>query len=209
MAVTLKTAEDIAHMRVACRLASEVLDYITPFVKAGVSTGEINRLCHAYMRDVQGTVPAPLNYAPPGYPPFITSELPPPASLAELKAAAVAQPGALQAQLNYAAALVADGQRRAAIDAFDAALAVDPGSLDARVGRIIAGYSKDNPAAAFGQMGPLVRDNPSDPSPRLHLALMLLWLRDPETARAEFRQVATLAPDTRLGRTAQQFLDAL
>jgi methionyl aminopeptidase len=70
MAVTLKTAEDIAHMRVACRLASEVLDYITPFVKAGVSTGEINRLCHAYMRDVQGTVPAPLNYAPPGYPPF-------------------------------------------------------------------------------------------------------------------------------------------
>ena len=70
MAVTLKTAEDIAHMRVACRLASEVLDYITPFVKAGVSTGEINRLCHAYMRDVQGTVPAPLNYAPPGYQPF-------------------------------------------------------------------------------------------------------------------------------------------
>lgn len=41
MAVTLKTAEDIAHMRVACRLASEVLDYITPFVKAGVSTGEL------------------------------------------------------------------------------------------------------------------------------------------------------------------------
>ena len=146
---------------------------------------------------------------PPGYPPFITSEPPPPASLAELKAAAVAQPGALQPQLHYAAALVADGQRRAAMDAFDAALAVDPGSLDARVGRIIAAYSKDNPAAAFGQMGPLVRDNPSDPSPRLHLALMLLWLRDPETARAEFRQVATLAPDTRLGRTAQQFLDAL
>ncbi len=70
MAVTLKTAEDIAHMRVACRLASEVLDYITPFVKAGVSTGELDRLCHACMRDVQGTVPAPLNYAPPGYPPF-------------------------------------------------------------------------------------------------------------------------------------------
>ncbi|ARU23486.1 hypothetical protein RSSE_c3099 [Ralstonia solanacearum] len=70
MAVTLKTAEDIAHMRVACRLASEVLDYITPFVKAGVSTGELDRLCHTYMRDVQGTVPAPLNYAPPGYPPF-------------------------------------------------------------------------------------------------------------------------------------------
>jgi len=70
MSIYLNTAEDIAQMRVACRLASEVLDYITPFVKPGVTTGELDRLCHAYMRDVQGTVPAPLNYAPPGYPPF-------------------------------------------------------------------------------------------------------------------------------------------
>jgi methionyl aminopeptidase len=61
MAVTIHTAEDIAHMRVACRLASEVLDYITPFVTPGVTTGKLNELCHAYMRDVQGTVPAPLN----------------------------------------------------------------------------------------------------------------------------------------------------
>lgn len=73
MTIHLKTAEDIAHMRVACRLASEVLDYITPHVKAGVTTGELDKLCHAYMRDVQGTVPAPLNYSPPGYPPFPAS----------------------------------------------------------------------------------------------------------------------------------------
>jgi methionyl aminopeptidase len=51
-------------------LAAEVLDYITPYVRAGISTGEIDRLCHAYMTDVQNTVPAPLNYAPPGYRPF-------------------------------------------------------------------------------------------------------------------------------------------
>ncbi len=70
MSIHIKNADDIAQMRVACRLASEVLDYITPFVKPGVTTGELDRLCHAYMRDVQGTVPAPLNYAPPGYPPF-------------------------------------------------------------------------------------------------------------------------------------------
>ncbi|CAJ0700879.1 type I methionyl aminopeptidase [Ralstonia holmesii] len=73
MAVTIHTAEDIAQMRVACRLASEVLDYITPFVTPGVTTGKLDQLCHAYMRDVQGTVPAPLNYAPPGYPPFPAS----------------------------------------------------------------------------------------------------------------------------------------
>ncbi|MFX5693334.1 type I methionyl aminopeptidase, partial [Acinetobacter baumannii] len=46
MSIHLKTAEDIAQMRVACRLASEVLDYITPFVKPGVTTGELDRLCH-------------------------------------------------------------------------------------------------------------------------------------------------------------------
>ena len=66
----IKTASDIEHMRVACRLGSEVLDYVTPFVKPGVTTAELDRLCHDYMTDVQGTTPAPLNYAPPGYRPF-------------------------------------------------------------------------------------------------------------------------------------------
>jgi methionyl aminopeptidase len=65
-----KPAEDIAKMRIAGRLASEVLDYIGQFVKPGISTDEIDRLCHNYMVDVQGTVPAPLNYAPPGYSPY-------------------------------------------------------------------------------------------------------------------------------------------
>src|SRR5471032_2393191 len=70
MSITLKNEHDIAKMRVACKLASEVLDYITPFVKVGVTTGEIDRLCHEYMTNVQQTIPAPLNYQPPGYPPY-------------------------------------------------------------------------------------------------------------------------------------------
>ncbi len=57
-------------MRIAGRLASEVLDYITPFVKPGITTGRIDELCHAFMIGEQGTIPAPLNYAPPGYKPF-------------------------------------------------------------------------------------------------------------------------------------------
>ncbi|WP_339939149.1 M24 family metallopeptidase, partial [Undibacterium luofuense] len=68
--ITIKTAEDIAGMRVAGRLASEVLDYITPFVKPGITTAELDKLCHDYMVNVQGTVPAPLNYCPPGYTPY-------------------------------------------------------------------------------------------------------------------------------------------
>ena len=70
MPIVIKTAEDIERMRVAGRLAAEVLDFIAPYVKPGVSTADLDRLCHQYMTEVQGTVPAPLNYAPPGYRPF-------------------------------------------------------------------------------------------------------------------------------------------
>ncbi len=57
-------------MRVAGRLASEVLDYITPFVQPGITTAEIDQLCHNYMVDTQQTIPAPLNYTPPGHIPY-------------------------------------------------------------------------------------------------------------------------------------------
>jgi methionyl aminopeptidase len=70
MAVSIKTPQEIEKMRIAGRLAGEVLDYITPFVKAGVTTGELDRLCHDYMVDVQGCIPAPLNYAPHGHDPY-------------------------------------------------------------------------------------------------------------------------------------------
>jgi methionyl aminopeptidase len=70
MPITIKNPEEVEKMRVAGRLASEVLDFIAPHVKAGVSTSELDRLCHDYMVNVQGTIPAPLNYAPPGYTPY-------------------------------------------------------------------------------------------------------------------------------------------
>jgi methionyl aminopeptidase len=70
MTVTIKTGAEIEGMRVAGRLGAEVLDYITPFVKPGVTTDELDRLCHDYMVNVQGTIPAPLNYAPPGHKPY-------------------------------------------------------------------------------------------------------------------------------------------
>ena len=70
MAVHLKNREEIEQMRLAGRLAAEVLDFITPHIKPGVTTGELDRLCHDYMVDVQQTVPAPLNYTPPGYTPY-------------------------------------------------------------------------------------------------------------------------------------------
>ena len=68
--ISIKTPEDIEGMRVAGRLAAEVLDFIAPHVKAGVSTADLDRLCHDYMVNVQQSISAPLNYCPPGYTPY-------------------------------------------------------------------------------------------------------------------------------------------
>ena len=73
MSIAIKTPDEIDKMRVAGRLASEVLDYIEPHVRPGITTAELDRLCHDYMVNVQGPVPAPLNYAPPGYQPYAKS----------------------------------------------------------------------------------------------------------------------------------------
>jgi len=70
MGIHIKTAEEITGMRVAGKLAAEVLDFIGPHVRPGIATGELDRLCHDFMVNVQNTIPAPLNYAPPGYKPF-------------------------------------------------------------------------------------------------------------------------------------------
>ena len=70
MTITIKTAADVEAMRVAGRLASEVLDLLTPHVKPGVSTDELDRIAHDHIVKVQQGIPAPLNYAPPGYTPY-------------------------------------------------------------------------------------------------------------------------------------------
>ncbi len=70
MTVTIKDAAGIEGMRVAGRLAAEVLDYLTPFVRPGVTTNELDKLAHDYIVDVQQAIPAPLNYAPNGYLPY-------------------------------------------------------------------------------------------------------------------------------------------
>ncbi len=73
MSVALKSAEDIAKMRVAGRLAGELLDYLTPHVQPGVTTGELDRIALDHQLNVQHVVPATLNYAPPGHRPYPAS----------------------------------------------------------------------------------------------------------------------------------------
>lgn len=62
MTVTIKTPEEITKMRVAGRLAAEVLEMIAPHVQAGITTNELDRICHDYIVNEQQAIPAPLNY---------------------------------------------------------------------------------------------------------------------------------------------------
>ncbi len=73
MPVTIKTAKQQDKMRIAGALAADVLDMIGDYVKPGVTTGELDRLCHAYITDVQNAIPAPLNYR--GFPKSICTSV--------------------------------------------------------------------------------------------------------------------------------------
>ncbi len=71
--IVLKTPADIDKMRVAARLASDVLDMIGPFVMPGVTTDELNDRCHRFIVEVQDAIPAPLNYR--GFPKSICTSV--------------------------------------------------------------------------------------------------------------------------------------
>ena len=73
MAVIIKTPEQIQKMRIAGKLAADVLEMIEPFVKVGISTGELDTICHKFMVEEQGCIPAPLNYH--GFPKSICTSI--------------------------------------------------------------------------------------------------------------------------------------
>ena len=73
MSINLKTAEDIEKMRIAGQLAAEQLHMIVPYIQPGVTTNELNDICHDYTVNVQQAIPAPLNYH--GYPKSICTSV--------------------------------------------------------------------------------------------------------------------------------------
>lgn len=73
MPITIKSPEEIEKMRVAGRLAAEVLEMIEPHVQAGITTDELDRICHNYIVNEQKAIPAPLNYR--GFPKSICTSV--------------------------------------------------------------------------------------------------------------------------------------
>ena len=70
MTITYKDQAGIEAMRIAGRLASEVLDFLTPHVQADVTTNALDKLAHDYITQVQAAIPAPLNYVGGGTVPY-------------------------------------------------------------------------------------------------------------------------------------------
>jgi methionyl aminopeptidase len=73
MAIIIKTPAEIEKIRVASKLAAEILDMITPHVKPGITTEELDKICHDYIVNVQHAIPSPLNYR--GYPKSICTTI--------------------------------------------------------------------------------------------------------------------------------------
>jgi methionyl aminopeptidase len=73
MKISVKTPEEQAKMRVAGRLAADVLDMIGEHVAPGITTGELDAICHDYIVSVQKAIPAPLNYR--GFPKSICTSV--------------------------------------------------------------------------------------------------------------------------------------
>ena len=73
MSISIKTPEEIQKMRIAGQLAAQVLQMIEPFVKSGVTTDELDKICHDFIVNEQDAIPAPLNYR--GFPKSICTSV--------------------------------------------------------------------------------------------------------------------------------------
>jgi tetratricopeptide (TPR) repeat protein len=153
--------------------------------------------------------------SPPGLPVFVPS-FPPPAGIASLppqrqlatlaRAAAV---GGARAKILYGVALQRLQRPLSAEREFAAAARLARRDPDAQVAAAVGLFDKDHPERAFARLGPLVRAYPRAPTVRFHLGLMLLWLRQIDKAKAEFRKARAEGPRTALGREAESFLKGL
>jgi tetratricopeptide (TPR) repeat protein len=143
----------------------------------------------------------------PGLPPFSPSfpsppqlaRLPPPKQFAFL--AARARHGDAQAKLLYGTALQKLGRPVSAEKEFEAALALAPNDVDARVAAAVGAFDKAKPSVAFSRLGPLVRVYPKAVTVRFHLGLMLLWIGQLKAAKVQLDKVVAAGPSPFLGDT--------
>jgi Flp pilus assembly protein TadD len=152
---------------------------------------------------------------PPGLPTFMPSfdaparirALSPPRQVAVLREAA--RTDGVDAKILYGVALQKLGHPVSAEREFAAAAQESPNNPEARVAAAVGLFDKANPGKAFSRLGPLVRVFPHAQTVRLHLGLLLVWIREFPKAREELRKAVAEGPGTPLGKQASRLLQAL
>jgi tetratricopeptide (TPR) repeat protein len=153
--------------------------------------------------------------SPRGLPGFVPSfrapaevaELPPAKQLAALKARAAR--GGARELLLYGVGLQRVGRPVSARDVFARAARRAPDDPEANVAAAVGRFDKENPADAFGRLGPLTRRFPHDATVRFHLGLLLLWTGRIDEAQRQFRIASTTQPGSPLAREAGRYLETI
>jgi tetratricopeptide (TPR) repeat protein len=152
---------------------------------------------------------------PRGMPAFIPSfsapkqvtDLPPARQLEALQARA--ERGGLRELLLYGVGLQRVGRLESASRTFDRAARRAPGNAEARVAAAVGRFDKDEPALAFGRLGPLTRTFPTEPTVRFHLGVLLLWTGRVDGAERQFRLASRTRPGSPLAREATRYLETI
>ena len=152
---------------------------------------------------------------PSGLPTFVPSfsapaevtKLPPGRQLEALRRRAAR--GGVREQLLYGVGLQRVGKPVSAAAAFDRAARRAPRDVEARVAAAVGKFDKDQPALAFGALGPLTRVYPGEPTVRFHLGVLLLWTGRVDAAERQFRIAKRTKPGSPLAREAAHYLDTI
>jgi tetratricopeptide (TPR) repeat protein len=153
--------------------------------------------------------------APRGLPTFVPSfsapaevtKLPPARQLEALRRRAAR--GGVREQLLYGVGLQRVGKPVSAAAAFDDAARRAPREVEASVAAAVGKFDKDQPALAFGSLGPLTRVYPGEPTVRFHLGVLLLWTGRVQAAERQFRLASRTKPGSPLAREAARYLETI
>jgi len=139
-------------------------------------------------------------------PPAIT-RLPPERQLQALRRAA--ERGGARELLLYGVGLQRVGRPLSARRAFAEAARRAPGDVEAQVASAVGQFSKDEPARAFGLLGPLTRRFPGEPTVRFHLGVLLLWTGRIQAAERQLMLASKQRPGSPLAREAARYLETI
>jgi tetratricopeptide (TPR) repeat protein len=152
---------------------------------------------------------------PRGLPAFIPSfaapaaltKLPPGRQLDALRGRAGR--GSVRDLLLYGVGLRRVGRPVSAAQVFEQAARRAPGNAESQVAAAVGQFEKENPAVAFGRLGPLSRRFPNEPTVRFHLGVLLLWSGRVDEAQRQLRLASRTKPDSPLAREAARYLETI